>query len=170
MTALLLSNKERIDRLKIACDRVGGKAALGRALGYKDGAFVGQMLRGDRPITEKTIAALLDIKKVADLFSLAANTSNPALPAGTDATSSSTAHLSGATNVTPLPAPRRAVDALTEIQALVDSLTPLLRDAGLGVLHKWINGQASATEAAAVLEQLQQISVGATPAAENRAA
>lgn len=31
------------------------KAALGRALGYRDGAFVGQMLRGERPITEKTI-------------------------------------------------------------------------------------------------------------------
>lgn len=31
------------------------KAALGRALGYKDGAFVGHMIRGERPITEKTI-------------------------------------------------------------------------------------------------------------------
>jgi len=36
----------------------GSKAALGRALGYRDGAFVGQMLRGDRPITEKTIAQI----------------------------------------------------------------------------------------------------------------
>ena len=33
----------------------GKKAALGRALGYKDGAFVGQMLRGERPISEKTV-------------------------------------------------------------------------------------------------------------------
>lgn len=33
----------------------GNKAALGRALGYRDGAFVGQMLRGERPITEKTV-------------------------------------------------------------------------------------------------------------------
>ncbi|WP_313075809.1 S24 family peptidase [Melaminivora sp.] len=33
----------------------GGNAPLGRRLGYKDGAFVGQMLRGERPITEKTI-------------------------------------------------------------------------------------------------------------------
>ncbi len=33
----------------------GSKAALGRALGYRDGAFVGQMLRGERPITEKTV-------------------------------------------------------------------------------------------------------------------
>lgn len=72
--------------------------------------------------------------------------------------------------VTPLPAPRRAVDTLTELQTLVDSLTPLLRDAGLNVLHKWLDGQASAAEAATVLEQLQQISTGTMPAAENRAA
>lgn len=32
----------------------GNKAALGRALEYRDGAFVGQMLRGERPITEKS--------------------------------------------------------------------------------------------------------------------
>lgn len=34
------------------------KAALGRALGYLDGAFVGQMIRGERPITEKTISQI----------------------------------------------------------------------------------------------------------------
>jgi hypothetical protein len=33
-----------------------GKAALGRALGFADGAFVGQMVKGLRPITEKTVA------------------------------------------------------------------------------------------------------------------
>ena len=170
MTALLLNNKERIRRLEIACERVGGKAALGRALGYKDGAFVGQMLRGDRPISEKTIAALLGIKKVADLFSLTAHAGEVALPVGGDAMPSSATRPSESSNVTPLPAPRRAVDTLAELQALVNSLTPLLRDAGLNVLHKWLDGQASAAEAAAVLEQLQQISTGAMPGAENRAA
>jgi hypothetical protein len=170
MTGLLLSSEERIDRLKIACERVGGKAALGRALGYKDGAFVGQMLRGERPITEKTISALLCIKKVADLFSLTTYASGLALPSVIDATPSSAAHPNKSSNVTELQAQRQAVDTLTELQALVDSLTPLLRDAGINVLHKWLDGQASATEAAAVLEQLQQISAGARPVAENRAA
>lgn len=33
----------------------GRKVALGRALGYDSGAFVSQMLRGDRPISEKTV-------------------------------------------------------------------------------------------------------------------
>lgn len=36
----------------------GSKAGLGRALGYRDGAFVGQMLRGERAISEKTIAQI----------------------------------------------------------------------------------------------------------------
>lgn len=37
-------------------DRLGGRAPLGRALGYKDGAFVRQMIEGEKPITEKTVA------------------------------------------------------------------------------------------------------------------
>jgi hypothetical protein len=47
----------RVGRLEAMIEREGGKAAAGRKLGYKDGAFVGQMLRGERPITEKTVAA-----------------------------------------------------------------------------------------------------------------
>lgn len=47
--------KLRIERLNALCLKVGGKAACGRLLGYADGAFVGHMLRGIRPITEKTI-------------------------------------------------------------------------------------------------------------------
>ena len=34
----------------------GNKAALGRALGYENGAHVRQMLADERPITEKTVA------------------------------------------------------------------------------------------------------------------
>lgn len=48
----------RIERLAAMVEREGGKAPAGRKLGYKDGAFVGQMLRGERPITEKTINAV----------------------------------------------------------------------------------------------------------------
>jgi hypothetical protein len=33
----------------------GGNASLGRLLGYRDGAYVGQMIGGHRPITEKLI-------------------------------------------------------------------------------------------------------------------
>jgi len=47
--------EHRIERLQALVQREGGKAALGRRLGYRDGAFIGQMLRGERPISEKTV-------------------------------------------------------------------------------------------------------------------
>lgn len=72
--ALLMSDEQRRERLDRAAERVGGKAELGRKLGYKDGHFVGQMIRGGRPITEKTIRALLAIREVADLFAWHAGT------------------------------------------------------------------------------------------------
>lgn len=50
----------RIDRLKEAVDRVsqGNKSDFGRKLGFKDGAFIRQMLAGTRPVTEKTVRAI----------------------------------------------------------------------------------------------------------------
>lgn len=48
----------RAKRLAAMVEREGGKAPAGRKLGYRDGAFVGQMLRGERPITEKTVLAV----------------------------------------------------------------------------------------------------------------
>lgn len=48
--------KWRQERLQALADRIGSKAELGRQLGYRDGAFVGQMISGLRPITEKTVA------------------------------------------------------------------------------------------------------------------
>lgn len=59
----------RRDRLQALANKIGGKAALGRALGYKDGAFVGQMLRGERPITEKTVSTIEAIPAYAGWFS-----------------------------------------------------------------------------------------------------
>jgi phage repressor protein C with HTH and peptisase S24 domain len=50
--------KWRAQRLEAMVEREGGKAPAGRKLGYRDGAFVGQMLRGERPITEKTVLAV----------------------------------------------------------------------------------------------------------------
>lgn len=47
----------RRTRLEALANQLGGKAALGRKLGYEDGAFVGQMIKGLRPISEKTVRA-----------------------------------------------------------------------------------------------------------------
>lgn len=73
--ATFLTEDDRKARLGQAAARLGGKAALGRRLGYKNGAFVGQMIRGERPITEKTLRALLDIREVSDLFAFRAGPS-----------------------------------------------------------------------------------------------
>lgn len=53
-------NEFRIARLAAAVDHVskGNKTDFGRRLGYKDGAFVRQMLSGIRPVTEKTVWAI----------------------------------------------------------------------------------------------------------------
>lgn len=58
----------RVERLAAMVEREGGKAPAGRKLGYKDGAFVGQMLRGERPITEKTVLAVHALSGYAGWF------------------------------------------------------------------------------------------------------
>jgi hypothetical protein len=47
----------RRERLRALAAKFDGNAKLGRALGYRDGAYVGQMITGIRPITEKTVLA-----------------------------------------------------------------------------------------------------------------
>lgn len=45
----------RIKRLGDLAAKFGGNNLLGQALGLKSGAYIGQMRRGERPITEKFI-------------------------------------------------------------------------------------------------------------------
>jgi len=45
----------RRSRLEALAKRYGGNSPLGRALGFRDGAYIGQMLRGERAISEKLI-------------------------------------------------------------------------------------------------------------------
>jgi hypothetical protein len=65
-----ISDEWRKKRMSELADRMGGKAALGRMLGYKDGAFVRQMIAGERPITEKTIRAVHEKPGLAGWFSV----------------------------------------------------------------------------------------------------
>lgn len=69
----------RIQRLEDLARREGGKAALGRKLGYKDGAFVGQMLRGERPVSEKTVHAVHSIPGYSGWFENEDDSSRPVL-------------------------------------------------------------------------------------------
>ena len=45
------------------------KAALGRALGFRDGSLIGQMERGERPITEKMIEKIESLPSCGGWFS-----------------------------------------------------------------------------------------------------
>jgi len=58
----------RVQRLQAMARKEGGNSALGRRLGYRDGAFVGQMLRGERPISERTVLAIHDLPGYAGWF------------------------------------------------------------------------------------------------------
>ena len=68
----LLSEEQvfRRERLQAAVrDQFGGnETALGRQLGYQDGAFVRQMLKGRRSITEKTVAKVHSLRGMAHWF------------------------------------------------------------------------------------------------------
>ncbi|MDO3524522.1 S24 family peptidase [Ralstonia pseudosolanacearum] len=61
----------RTQRLKAAVDKIadGNVTAFGKRLGYKDGAFVRQMLSGNRPVSEKTVRAIEDLPGLANWFS-----------------------------------------------------------------------------------------------------
>lgn len=63
-------NAYRIDRLEAAIKKVahGNKSDFGRKLGYKDGAFIRQMMAGKRPITEKTIMQIEGLHGMANWF------------------------------------------------------------------------------------------------------
>lgn len=54
--------KWRRKRLDVLVDNFGGRAKLGRSIGYKTGAYVRQMIDGERAITEKTIAKLENLR------------------------------------------------------------------------------------------------------------
>lgn len=75
-------------------------------------------------------------------------------------------------SVTALPALglRGIAGALTEAQAVMDSLPPLLQVAAKAVMRQWLDGQASLTDVITTIEGMQQLSAGLTPDAENRAA
>lgn len=59
----------RRERLEALAKHMGGKAALGRALGFKDGAYVSHMINGLRPITEKTVSECESLPGCSGWFS-----------------------------------------------------------------------------------------------------
>jgi len=60
----------RVDRLQAAIDRLdeGNLNSFGRRMGWRDGSYVGQMLRGDRAISEKFVRKFEDITGLSGWF------------------------------------------------------------------------------------------------------
>lgn len=75
--------------LRLAFDN--NKAALGRRLGYADGSFVGQMLRGEKAITEVTWARICDLHEVRPFI----NADTPVYQLSTAIADQPAAHLVG---------------------------------------------------------------------------
>jgi len=75
-------NNLRVSLLKAAVDRVAGGniSEFGRRLGYKDGAFVRQMLSGNRAVSEKTIRAVEALPGLRGWFSSTSASATPAEP------------------------------------------------------------------------------------------
>ena len=67
----------RRERLAELAKIKGGRAALGRLLGLTSGAFIRQMIDGERPITEKTIKAIHNLEGCRGWFDLKAKTPPP---------------------------------------------------------------------------------------------
>lgn len=94
-TALQLYRRQRLDEA-IAHLTAGNVTAFGRLLGYRDGAFVRQMLSGSRAVSDKTVRAIETLRGMRAWFQadgeppLQAGERDPAYPdaeagAGTDA-------------------------------------------------------------------------------------
>ena len=73
--------KQRRDLLSKAIDRLtqGDRSAFGRRLGFKDGAFIRQMLNGSRAVSEKTIRLVESIPGMHGWFTEAEGSQPPPL-------------------------------------------------------------------------------------------
>lgn len=60
----------RVERLRAAIDKLedGNISAFGRRMGYEDGSYIGQMLRGTRPVAEKFIRKFEEEQSLPDWF------------------------------------------------------------------------------------------------------
>lgn len=90
MNEALLAQHRR-ERLSKAIDHLthGDRSAFGRRLGFKDGAFIRQMLNGSRAVSEKTIRHIESINGMQGWFSLPEDDlpQKPATPEFTSASS-----------------------------------------------------------------------------------
>jgi len=164
MDDLTKHRKDRLRALIAGKPYAGNQAEFGRKAGLTK-ARITQLLNPDEPFGERAAESL------CAKLELSPRWFEQGLATGEGEMLAAGGRIE-ASNLTALPAPTpRGLDGvLAELQTVVDGLSPLLQDAGRAVLIKWMNGQASRSDAVATLERLQQASAGSMPAAENRAA
>lgn len=73
--------EQRRELLSKAIDRLtqGDRSAFGRRLGFKDGAFIRQMLNGSRAVSEKTVRLIESIPGMHGWFTQAEGDQPPSL-------------------------------------------------------------------------------------------
>lgn len=124
--------KWRQKRLTDLAKEKGGNASLGRLLGFNDGAYIGQMISGHRPITEKLI------EKVHGLHGLSGWFVRDPLVTVLIAQES-------------LPAPvRNARDCLDSLQAVLANIDQSTRDEIGDLLSHFARGLRPATKEAII--------------------
>jgi hypothetical protein len=121
----------------------GNKVALGKALGYSSGAFVRQMIDGERAVTEKTVLkihALHGCKGWMDLPAAQTTTTSVAAERARNAYD---------------PLPFRLTRSITE---LMEGLDPLVAPSAKETIRKLLDGELTERQAADDLTRLQAMS------------
>lgn len=125
-------HKWRQKRLTDLAREKGGNASLGRLLGFNDGAYIGQMISGHRPITEKLIEKVHALHGLSGWF-----VRDPIVTVLTAQESS--------------PPPfRNARDCLDSLQAVLANIDPSTRDEIGDLLSHFARGLRPATKEAII--------------------
>lgn len=131
----------RIARLAAMVEREGGKARAGRKLGYRDGAFIGQMLRGERPITEKTVMAVHALSGYSGWMD-----------------QSSHANTAPGSDSPPDVESTPAEDLVASITRYMDRLDDSLKPSAMDSITKFLSGSIARDEFVSTLDRLERAS------------
>jgi hypothetical protein len=125
--------KWRQERLTELARIKGGKAVLGRLLGFRDGAYIGQMIDGHRPITEKLIDKVQGLHGLGTWFFKDANQYQP--PVAREAWPQ---------------APKTPRECLDGLEAILAEIDPATRHEIGDLLNHFARGLRPATKEAIV--------------------
>lgn len=109
-TALQLHRRHRLEMATTHLTR-GNVTALGRLLGYRDGAFVRQMLSGKRAVSDKTVRAIEALRGMEGWFAGPGDAASLVKRVSEPAARYETLSIAGAAEVVTVPAVRLSLRA-----------------------------------------------------------